>query len=162
MTKPGPPVDGWSKSNFWPPGDVGDSDALCADLLGILETVEFPVVVLDSNFRIASFNRAASKSLMLTRAHIGQPPRVIRVLTDLTDLEKLCAQAIADGTPYRHEVRHADGWFLLRIAPYARSGQETTGAVLTLTNVTAFRASIEQAVYEREYTKTILNAVSDP
>ena len=36
------------------------------------------------------------------------------------------------------------------------------GAVLTFTNITAFRASLGQAVYEREYTKTILNAVIDP
>jgi two-component system, chemotaxis family, CheB/CheR fusion protein len=36
------------------------------------------------------------------------------------------------------------------------------GAVLTFTNVTAFRASIEQAIYDREYTKAILNTVADP
>ena len=34
--------------------------------------------------------------------------------------------------------------------------------MLTFTNVTAFRASIEQAIYEREYTKAILNTVIDP
>jgi PAS domain S-box-containing protein len=36
------------------------------------------------------------------------------------------------------------------------------GSVLTFTNITAFRASIDQAIYEREYTKAILNAVIDP
>ena len=34
-----------------------------------------------------------------------------------------------------------------------------SGALLSFTNVTAFRGSIEQAIYEREYTKTILNTV---
>ena len=34
--------------------------------------------------------------------------------------------------------------------------------VLTFTNVTAFRASIDQAIYERECTKAILNTVADP
>jgi PAS domain S-box-containing protein len=34
--------------------------------------------------------------------------------------------------------------------------------VLTLQNVTAFRASLEQAIYEREYTKAIINTVIDP
>ena len=34
--------------------------------------------------------------------------------------------------------------------------------VLTFTNFTAFRASLGQAIYEREYTKTILNTVIDP
>lgn len=36
------------------------------------------------------------------------------------------------------------------------------GTVLTLTNVTAFRASVEQAIYEREFTKAILNTVIQP
>jgi PAS domain S-box-containing protein len=34
--------------------------------------------------------------------------------------------------------------------------------VLTFTNVTAFRASVDQAIYERECTKAILNTVADP
>ena len=34
--------------------------------------------------------------------------------------------------------------------------------MLTFTNVTAFRASIDQAIYERECTKAILNTVADP
>ena len=37
-----------------------------------------------------------------------------------------------------------------------------SGTVITFTNVTAFRASIDQAIYEREYTKAILNAEADP
>jgi hypothetical protein len=52
-------------------------------------------------------------------------------------------------------------WFVLRIAPYVGSEQRTSGAVLTLQNVTAFRASLEQAIYEREYTKAIINTAID-
>jgi two-component system CheB/CheR fusion protein len=51
---------------------------------------------------------------------------------------------------------------LLRIAPYAKGTGESAGAVLTFVNVTAFRASLEQAVYDREYTKAILNTVGNP
>jgi PAS domain S-box-containing protein len=74
----------------------------------------------------------------------------------------VCAQVIADGAPFRREVRDGDRWFLLRIAPYTRSDRQIGGTVLTLTNVTAFRASTEQAIYEREYTKAILNTVIGP
>ena len=38
----------------------------------------------------------------------------------------------------------------------------SNGTVLTFTNVTAFRASAHQAIYERECTKAILNTVGDP
>ena len=34
--------------------------------------------------------------------------------------------------------------------------------MLTLTNVTAFRASVEQAIHDREFTKAILNTVIEP
>ena len=46
--------------------------------------------------------------------------------------------------------------------PMRSASGETAGAVLTFTNVTAFRASVEQAIYEREYTKAILNTVTTP
>jgi hypothetical protein len=35
--------------------------------------------------------------------------------------------------------------------PRKTNGGQISGAVLTFTNVTAFRASIDQAIYEREY-----------
>ena len=38
----------------------------------------------------------------------------------------------------------------------------SVGAVLTFTNTTAQRSSIEQAISEREFTKTILNTVQEP
>jgi hypothetical protein len=46
--------------------------------------------------------------------------------------------------------------------PYTQGDRQVTGTLLTLTNVTAFRASIDQAIYERECTKAILNAVAEP
>ena len=69
---------------------------------------------------------------------------------------------MADGVPSRFEMRNSDRWFLVRIAPYTGTEAQVRGAVLTFTNFTAFRASLGQAIYEREYTKTILNAVIDP
>ena len=69
---------------------------------------------------------------------------------------------MADGVPSRFEMRNGDRWFLVRIAPYTGTDAQVRGAVLTFTNFTAFRASLGQAIYEREYTKTILNAVIDP
>jgi PAS domain S-box-containing protein len=62
----------------------------------------------------------------------------------------------------RVDVRIGDKWFVVRISPCAKSDGQVTSAVLTFTNVTAFRASIDQAIYERECTKAILNTVADP
>jgi two-component system CheB/CheR fusion protein len=67
-----------------------------------------------------------------------------------------------DEVPSRFEVRSGDRWFVVRVAPCKESDAQVHGAVLTFTNITAFRASLSKAIYEREYTKTILNAMIDP
>jgi two-component system CheB/CheR fusion protein len=48
------------------------------------------------------------------------------------------------------------------MSPYADNDRQVAGTVLTFTNVTAFRASLNPAIYEREFTKAILNTVGDP
>ena len=135
---------------------------MSADLIGIVDAIDLPIVVVSRDFVVASFNRPAASALSLTAANIGQSPRAIDVFSDFPDVEKLCAQVTADGVPSRREVKHRGSWFLLRIAPYAGSDDRVGGTVLTFTNVTAFRASVEKAIHEREFTKAILNTVIEP
>ncbi|HEX3731175.1 MAG TPA: PAS domain-containing protein, partial [Opitutaceae bacterium] len=92
----------------------------------------------------------------------GRQIRNMLALSRFQNIEPLCARVMSDGIPSRHDVRHGDRWFLLHIAPRMGTDRQVLGAVLTFTNVTAFRATVARAVYEREYTKAILNAVVDP
>jgi len=142
--------------------DGASADSVNADLGDIFDTIDLSIVVVGRDFTVTRFNVGAAALLGLTPSDIGRSPRDIPLLTAVIDLEKLCAQVIADRSPFRREVRDGDRWFLLRIAPYTRSDGQIGGTVLTFTNVTAFRASLEQAIYEREYTKAILNTVIDP
>jgi len=154
--------DGGSSDVRGAHSDAASADSVSADLVGILDTVDLPIVAVGRDFTVARFNRGAAAVLALTPSVIGRSPRDIHVLTNVIDLEELCAQVIVNGAPFRREVRDGDRWFLLRIAPHTRSDRRIGGTVLTLTNVTAFRASMEQAIYEREYTKAILNTVIGP
>ncbi len=162
MTKPAPATDGRSSDSSGALGGAESPESICADLIGILDTVDLPVVVVGLDFSITRFNRAAMAALRLTPSDIGRSAREVQGLAGVTDIEKLCMQVIADGTPCRREIRDGDRWFLLRVAPYTGRDRQIGGAVLTLTNVTAFRASLDQAIYEREYTKAILNTVVEP
>jgi PAS domain S-box-containing protein len=135
-------------------------DTLRADIISILDAVDVPIIVIGRDCRVARVNRAATTVFGLKVSDIGRSPGV--VISCVENMDKLCAQVIADATPCRCEIRAGDRYFLLRIAPYVGNDGEIVGAVLTFTNVTAFRASIEQAIYEREYTKAILNTVADP
>jgi PAS domain S-box-containing protein len=128
--------------------------------IDLLDAVDLPIVVTNRDCKIARINRAATTVLGLPASAVGCC--LGQTLASVENLDKLCAQVIADGTPSRRETRDGDRCFLLRIAPYSGADRQVLGVVLTFTNITAFRASIDQAIYEREYTKAILNTVIDP
>ncbi len=138
------------------------ANSATVDLAGILDAVDLPMLVILHDFTIAYFNQAGGNALSLTQSDIGRSAHNLPLLSGLPDLRALCAQVIAVGAPQRHDLRDGNKSFVVRIAPYVKSDGQINGTVLTFTNATAFRASIDQAIYEREYTKTILNTVATP
>jgi PAS domain S-box-containing protein len=150
---------GWNEFGQASGGDV-TIDAVTADLTKVLDAVSLPIVFLRRDFIVACFNRAAADVLSLAPPDIGRSPRAISFLSGLQNLDWWCEEVISTEVPTQHDIRVADRSFIVRIAPYTNS--QISGTVLTFTNVTAFRASIDQAIYEREYAKTILNTVADP
>ena len=140
-------------------GGDATRNALPADYIQI-DAVSAPILVLGRDFCVASFNRAAADALSLVPTDIGRSARATSNLSGLHDLPTWCADVVSTNVPTQHDVRIAGKSFIVRIAPH--TGSQVGGVVLTFTNVTAFRSSIDQAIYEREYAKTILNTVPDP
>jgi len=144
--------DGWTDFQ----GVNGD------DAINILDTVDVPLVVLRRDFTLVGFNKAAADVLRLSPSDIGRASRAISVLAGLPRLEEQCGQVIASGLESRADFRDGDRWFVVRISPYTKRDRQVTGTVLAFTNVTALRATLDQAIYERECAKAILNTVADP
>jgi PAS domain S-box-containing protein len=142
--------------------DPVNSEVLGAEIIGILDTIDLPVIVVGRDCKVARFNRAAADSLGATATDVGRPACDLEALATVTDFDETCSHVMADEVASRFEMAIADRRFLVRIAPYAGNDSQVHGAVLTFTNITAFRASLGQAIYEREFTKTILNAMVDP
>lgn len=132
------------------------------ELIHILDAIDVPIVVVRRDFIIACFNKAAAYVFGLSPADIGRLCRDTSGLAALRDLEQQCTEVIARGLECRVDFRDGDRWFVVRISPLHKADREVTGIVLTFTNVTAFRASIDHAIYERECTKAILNTVGEP
>jgi len=143
-------------------GNYASGTAATTDLISILDTVEVPIVVLEADATIAGFNKAAADVIGMTRSDIGQASRGVAALAAMPRLDRQCREVLEGGVESRVDLRDGDRWFVVRISPYRTSDGHATGTVLTFTNVTAFRASLDQAVYERECTKAILNTVSEP
>jgi PAS domain S-box-containing protein len=135
-------------------------DGILFNHIDPLDAVDLPIIVISRDCTIARINRAATTVLGLKATDVGR--RVSDSLPGVENLDRICARVIADGAPHRIETRDNHRSFLLRIAPYTGKNRQVAGSVLAFTNITAFRASIDQAIYEREYTKAILNAVIDP
>ena len=134
------------------------------DFGAAIAALEFPIIFLTSDGEIVEFNPAAARLLGLTAADVGRSYRTISAVGGMiADIEELAEHVRAGGAAVQREIRTTDGsWHVLRTGPHRGADGQLIGVVLTLTNVTAFRASIEQAIYEREYTKAILNTVIDP
>src|SRR2546422_5699152 len=159
--QPVAPTSGWNGFRAVN-GDDAAGRAAAADLTNILDTVEVPIVVLRRDFTIAGFNKATADGFRLSPSDIGRASRDISRLAGLPSLEEQCSEVMASGVEARTDFRDGDRWFVVRISPYANGERQVSGTVLTFTNVTAFRASIDQVIYERECTKAILNTVADP
>src|ERR1700689_1127546 len=141
-------------------GDRTTLEGMAASEIGALDAVDVPIIVISRQCKVARVNRAAMTVFGLKASDLGRS--LGNTLAGVEDLNRICTRVITDGAPHRLETRDGDRCFLLRIAPHTGSDHQILGSVLTFTNVTAFRASIEQAIYEREYTKAVLNTVVDP
>ena len=139
------------------------ANRVTTELISILDTIEVPLVVVRRDRTMAAFNQAAADALGLSLPDIGRTLRDISVLARVPRLEQYCAEVITGGVESRIDFRDGEAWFVVRISPYTRGGDQMAGTVLTFTDLTAFRAAaIDQAIYERECTKAILNTVADP
>jgi PAS domain S-box-containing protein len=150
--------DGWTAFHGVNRVDAAE-DTATADLINILDTLDVPIVVVRCDLMIAGFNRAAADVLGLSASDIGRAPGDVSMLAVL---EQHCKQVITGGAESRADFRIGDKRFVVRISSYTTGERQLAGTLLTFTNVTAFRASIDQAIYERECTKAILNTVADP
>ncbi len=142
-------------------GRAGLQEVTADDAIDILDTVDVPIVVVRRDLVVVGFNRAAADVLGLSPSDIGRAPGDIS-LAGLPRLQEKCSRVIAGGVESRADFRVGDKWFVVRISPNTRDDRQVTGAVLTFADVTAFRASFDQAIYERECTKAILNTVAEP
>src|SRR5262249_3052661 len=133
-----------------------------SDMIDVLDSIDIPIVVLGRDVALVSLNEAAAALLRLSPSDVGRASRDISALAALPRLEEQCHQVIASGIESRADFRDGDKWFGMRISPCGKGDRHVTGTVVTFTNVTALRASIDQAIYERECIKAILNTVADP
>ena len=127
----------------------------------LIDCIELPILIIDRDLTVASFNTAAARLLSLSDADYGRHLHSIQKPAGTRQIEELCEHVIATGFSHRMEVADGAGSrFSVSIGCH-KTNQNINGAVLTFTNVTAFRESLERAIEEREFTKIVLNTIAD-
>jgi PAS domain S-box-containing protein len=127
----------------------------------VTDSLDLPIIVVDRDLKLINFNSATAALLSITTSDVGRPLGGLWMFPEIKDLKECCEDAI-EGISSRRELRDSAGsWFLVRIEPCTLRAHGP-GVLITLTNITFFRATLDQAIYEREYTKAILNTVVDP
>jgi two-component system CheB/CheR fusion protein len=133
------------------------------DLGNVIASVNLPIVILGSDLRIRRFTPPAAGLFNLLPADVGRPIGAVRSSLEVGDLHRLCAGMLDTGTPVALEVTDREGhWYSLSIRPYRTADNVIEGAVIALVDVSAVKASLDQAATARDYAQAIVDTVQIP
>ena len=105
------------------------------DLIGVLNAVEIPILILGNDRRIRRFTPAAGKLLNLISTDVGRPIGQIRPNVEIPDLADLASEVIENNRPVEREVRDKRGnWYAFRMRPHP-SEENKIGAILTVVDI---------------------------
>lgn len=134
-------------------GDVLEADEslqqLNEELLTILASVEFGILMLGRDLRIRRFTPPAETLLGLHPTDVGRPLTDIAIAMNLSELATRVREVIETGDPRQHEARDRAGRrYSVRIRPHRTPAQGIEGAVLVFAEVDSKDA--DQAIRRRE------------
>lgn len=125
------------------------------DLTNLLGNVNIPVVMIGNDLCIRRFTPPAQKLLNLLPGDIGRRLGEIRPNIEFDRLEDIAREAIENTALQEREVQERDNghWHLLRVRPYKTWDHKIDGAVVSLQDINALKASAEQS---RIYAETLI------
>ena len=130
------------------------------DLDNLLNSIQLPIVMLDTEGRIRRFTPAAEKMFNLIPSDEGRLLANLRPNVDLPDPSVLVRATAESGKPSERETQDHDGhWHLLRVHPYRTGGGGSAGLVLVAVDIDAQKTSALESEHAREYAEGIVDTV---
>ena len=103
------------------------------DLTNLLNSVNLPMVMVDSDLSVRRFTPQATVALGLLPSDVGRPLPRLNLKVDVRDLEEAMLDVIQRVQARYHRVQNDEGrWFMLRITPYRTLDNRIDGVVLTV------------------------------
>jgi two-component system CheB/CheR fusion protein len=111
------------------------------DLVGLLDSLDVPIVMIDKDYLLRRFTPAAQVLLNLIPKDVGRPLDDLRTPFDSLDLSAQVRAVLAGSPPVDRLVADARGHaYALRIRPQRTRGDAIDGAVMILLDVEALGA----------------------
>lgn len=110
------------------------------DFSNYFRSSEIGQLILDDRKRIRSFNPEATKLINVLEKDVDRPISDITLNFDFPEFSRHLDEAIRDNKTTEKEVRIKEETYLLRITPYLSGSDDITGIVITLINITNFKA----------------------
>ncbi len=111
------------------------------NLNNLVESVRLPILIVGGNMRVRLYNSTAERVLSIVGTDIGRPLGEIKTRLNISELEPLISQVMRSLTPHDEEVQDREGrWYAMRIRPYQSLDNRIDGAVITWTDISAFKA----------------------
>lgn len=117
--------------------DAVHGDMLTTDLQHLLESTAIATLFLDRDLRVVRFTRAAESLFRLRPEDRGRPVADLSSELEYPELADDVRRVLGDLAPVERTLKSELGaWYLARVLPYRRSGNEIGGVVLTFVDIT--------------------------
>ena len=133
------------------------------DLTNLLASINVPILMLASDFRIRRFTPQAQRLFNFIAADAGRPLSDIRTNLNLPDLEGLIAEVLETLIVKELEVQTQAGhWYNLLIRPYRTTENRIDGVVLVLMDIDGLKRGAVALEESRNYAEAIVETVPLP
>lgn len=123
-----------------------DLTTLSSDLNNVLASIEIPVLIVGSDFRVRRFSPRAKSAFNLIFSDVGRPIGDIKPSFDL-NLSQVIAEVIESLSPKQLEVQSFKGsWLRLQVRPYKTVDNKIDGAIITLTDIDEIKKREERTM----------------
>jgi two-component system, chemotaxis family, CheB/CheR fusion protein len=136
---------------------------LNGDLVNLQASTKLAILLLARDLTIRRFSVQAEKQFNLLASDIGRPVSRVRHNLDLTDLEGMVEDVVANVRESEHEVRDKDGhWYSMRVRPYLTLDNKVDGAVLLLVSIDELKRTEREIQAARNYAEAVIRTARDP
>ncbi|MFP4376265.1 MAG: chemotaxis protein CheB [Spirochaetales bacterium] len=119
------------------------------DIDNLLASIDIGTVFLDRDLAIRKYTPAATDQIRVIKTDIGRPFADLSHNLEYEGLEEDVQHVVRTGESIERETRSTDGrWYIVRMLPYDRSGNEASGVVITLIDIT--RRRVAELALERQ------------